>query len=259
MCQCFKPAYSDYDFANGLGVLGHLMHDIEHIGFELFSGVATDADSSLAHLNVLTAQLSMEQERARQEPFDEIPQFKITWSPADDFQQGYLGGLSEMLHELGELRKMITSARNSNPNVNAFNEVIYSWAEKWQQDNESLNFMRAPMIAYDEMGQHGVRILSSTRASVVTDGDPTSGIAWLEIEELEVHPVESLVSELWSKLAHEGFGLSFSRGEDFTGPGSLDHELYSFEFGSLCESHWQDVVLFNNEKLKAAGLLPSAQ
>jgi hypothetical protein len=258
MCECFKPAFSEYNFAKGIGVLGHRMWEIEHLGYRLLSGVPKDAASCSEQIDRIIDRLDAELTRASQDPFEEIPEFQITWSPASEFRSGYLAGLKELQVGLEGLAAEIRSALSLNPEINVFHEVIATWAEDWQESKSEFNFMNATPLASDVMGQSQIRILSPTRASVVTEEDPTQDLTWLEVEMLEVHPVEDLVSELWKRLAYGDFAIGFTRGNHYISPEAIETELHNFEFASLCDEHWQKVVALNSELIVASGQTPIA-
>lgn len=256
MCECFKPAFTDYVFAKGIGILGHRMWDVEHLGYRFLSGLPKDAESCSEQIGRLVVRLDAELNRASQKPLDEIPEFKITWSSVTEFQAGYIAGLKELRVGLGKLMTQIERARSSSPEVDVFHEVIATWAVEWQDSHSDLNFMNLQPFATDDLGQSQLRILSGTRASFVSEEDPTQGLIWLEVEMLDAYPVEALISELWEKLTYGDFAIGFSRGDDFISTESVESQLHNFEFDSLCDEHWQRVVTFNTDFILAAGQRP---
>lgn len=251
MCECFEPTYNDYEFGYGLGVLGHLMNEDEHIGYTLFRDVPIERFALLGRVSALTDGLGTEINRASQKPFEEIADFQITWTDADDFRVGYLKGLNDIRASLLELYKKISNPNRASTDY-AYDE-IEAWAKKWQTSQQAFDFSRAPVFAisgtFDE-----VKILSRVRAIFLFDGAPSDREAWLEIDMLESNPVKVLVAELWSKLASKDFGIGFSRGSQSVRPSSLEQELYSFGVDNLCDKHWEELVELNSEFLQRAGL-----
>lgn len=262
MCECFKPAYSDYDFGYGLGVLGDQMSEEEDFAVKLFSGselhsfgLGFENEDYLKLLDLKIHNLKAELLRAGEEPFQEIPAFRITWNPAKDFQEGYVAGLNQMLGSLTGLGRLLTSEENSASDY--FEDIIFPWAEKWQETNTDFCFQRAPRFA--EIGLLGsgdeLRILSSTKAWMITDGQPSVWNEWLEVQSPGLSTAETIVSELWSKFPPgDGQGLYFSTENHFSGPKDSELESQFINIEGLCDKHQLEVVASNYRFLNEAGI-----
>ena len=253
MCECLKPAYTEHDFGFGLGVLGHQMSDVENLGFRLFSGVnPSQNEDYVLRVDALIDNLNLELRRAKEVPLEEIPDFKVTWSPTEDFQSGYVSGLSEMLDGLLKLQQMISAEKGKGTDY--FAAAIYPWAEAWQENYRKFNFHEIPPFASTDLrGGDELRILTTSRALLSCDGGPSDFNYWVDLSIPGLTTEESLVSELWSANANEEQGISFECGVETIGPQELDQEVVCFFIPSLCQEHWKEIVALNTKFLNEAG------
>jgi hypothetical protein len=254
MCECFKPAYSDFDFGYGLGVLGHLMDEGDHIGFHLFQdGDINDERSYLGHMKVLNEGIKAEIDRASRVPLEGMPQFVVS-IPSGDFQRGYLAGLNEMKKGLLELSLLMINY----PKKTLEPQIIVDWAYNWQEKHKQFHFHKVPAFAATDLGMGDeLRILSSSIAWMSYDGIPSDRDNWLEFGVTPgLSAAQSLVAELWSLMAHSDQGLGFVRGNQSTGPEDPNEEVVTFEMTNLCDEHWSEISSFNTKLIEEAGLTP---
>lgn len=134
MCDCFKPSYTDYDFGYGVGVMGHLMHEYDHVGFHIFSDAdISDGQSCLRLMGPLRERLKAEIRRASEQPLEEMSPFEESSKTTEDFRKGYVAGLNEMYQGLIDLARLMINHPEETLDV----KLIHDWAEDWQKNTKS--------------------------------------------------------------------------------------------------------------------------
>lgn len=250
MCDCFKPAFSDYDFGFGLGVGGDNFTPDKAFAYSLFAGVDFGNNNQvIGHLTALVDSLTREIDRASAGELTEIPQFGIYWSPIVDFQNGYVAGLSSFRDAL---MKLLYKSKMSLGIPDIFEELVLPWSDIWQSDNSKYDFLKVEPFAEDG-DQWQIRVISITRSTLVTDLNPDT-LLWLECESFSAYPVEELISEVWKSLGTSDKGIGFCSSHGSTGPVNLEQTRWSFEIGSICDKHWNQLVKLNSQLLAEAGI-----
>jgi hypothetical protein len=134
-------------------------------------------------------------------------------------------------------------------------KIIHDWAEDWQEIHQKFHFHKVPVFASTDLGMgDDLRILSKSMAWMCYDGSPSYRDRWIEFGVTPgFSPAQSLVMELWSLWADSDQGLSFERGDNFTGPEERDDEALRFVLANVCDEHWREIADLNNKLLDEAG------